>query len=82
MARTHGLCERCDDGTLATVVDHIVPLSRGGQDVDANTRNLCDRCHEAVTAEQFGRSVGRQIGCDVEGQPLDPDHPWNRPAAL
>jgi len=80
MARTHGLCERCDDGTLATVVDHIVPLARGGQDVDGNTRNLCDQHHEEVTTEQFGRAgpvEGR--GVDRGGRPTDPAHPWNRP---
>lgn len=80
MARSHGLCERCDDEgltTRATVVDHIVPLAKGGQDVDANTRNLCDRHHAEVTSEQFGKAAPREIGCDATGQPLDPNHPWN-----
>lgn len=78
MARTDGLCERCDAKGLtvfATVVDHIKPLALGGTDDDENTRNLCDDCHRDVTAEQFGhRAVG---GCDADGLPIDPSHPWN-----
>lgn len=82
LARTHGLCERCADRgitRLATVVDHIKPLALGGEDVDGNTRNLCDPCHGEVTAEQFGHAApikGRGIGRD--GRPSSPDHPWNR----
>ena len=82
MARTHGLCELCQargKTTLATVVDHKQPLARGGQDVDENTRNLCDPCHDEVTAEQFGQAQrvdGKGIGRD--GRPTSADHPWNR----
>ena len=50
--------------TTATVVDHIVPLSLGGEDVTSNTRNLCDRHHEIRTAEQFGHRVKAIIGPD------------------
>lgn len=67
LARTHGLCERCDTrGTtrLATVVDHIRPLALGGSDEDSNTRNLCDPCHDEVTREQFGHRKVQAIGDD------------------
>ncbi|GLT00117.1 hypothetical protein GCM10007897_15010 [Sphingobium jiangsuense] len=80
MARTDGLCERCDARGLtvfATVVDHIKPLALGGTDEDSNTRNLCDPCHAEATAEQFGMRTARGIGRD--GRPTSPDHPWNRP---
>lgn len=80
--RTDGLCERCGDRgrtTLATVVDHIVPLALGGSDEDENTRNLCEPCHLEVTAEQFGhREPVKAKGVDRRGRPTDPDHPWNR----
>ena len=79
LARTDGLCEICDKKGLtvfAIVVDHIKPLAKGGSDDDSNTRNLCDPCHRDVTAEQFDyQAVG---GCDPNGMPLDPSHPWNR----
>ncbi|TZG28583.1 HNH endonuclease [Sphingomonas montanisoli] len=82
LARTGGLCERCEAAgrvTLATRVDHIQPLALGGEDVDENTRNLCEPCHLEVTAEQFNHAApieGRGIGRD--GRPTSADHPWNR----
>ncbi len=81
LARTDGLCEMClaiDLVELATVVDHITPLAKGGLDVDDNTRNLCDPHHDEVTAEQFGKAqpvTGKGIGRD--GRPTSTDHPWN-----
>lgn len=67
MARTKWLCEDClakGRCQTADVVDHIVPLAHGGQDVDENTRNLCHECHEKRTAEQFGHRKRVTIGED------------------
>lgn len=78
LLRTFGMCEDCrTEGItrLATAVDHIVPLSKGGPDTDANTRNLCDDHHRTRTAEQFGHRPPR-LGVDRHGWPLDPNHPW------
>jgi 5-methylcytosine-specific restriction protein A len=72
----------CDDEgltTLATIVNHIIPLAHGGEDTDENTENLCAKHDEIVTAQQFNRGKpvkGRGIGRD--GRPTSPDHPWNR----
>lgn len=79
LARSAGLCLRCKDRgrvTVATVVDHVVPLALGGSDEDENTRNLCDPCHVEVTAEQFGHEAIIAFGAD--GLPIDPDHPWRQ----
>ena len=80
LKRTNDLCEDCQaEGrvTLATIVDHIVPLSKGGPDTDENTRNLCDEHNHKRTAEQFGfRAPKQPIG--INGRPRDPMHPWNR----
>lgn len=82
LAQTNGLCEHClKDGrtTLATIVNHIVPLARGGEDTDENTENLCAKHDAQVTAQQFGKAEpinGRGIGRD--GRPTSRDHPWNR----
>jgi 5-methylcytosine-specific restriction enzyme A len=82
LARTNGLCEMClAEGRieLATVVNHKVPLAHGGEDVDENTENLCDRHDQAATAEQFGRSAPIEAkGISSSGRPTSPDHPWNR----
>jgi 5-methylcytosine-specific restriction enzyme A len=74
------LCRICSERgviTPSTVPDHIIPLAKGGTDDDANIRCLCDRCHRAVTAEQFGHERWAGLGaCDANGLPTDPAHPW------
>lgn len=57
LQRTNYLCVDCQAigrVTIATIVDHIIPLSKGGPDTDENTRNLCDEHNLKRTAEQFG----------------------------
>lgn len=73
LARSNGLCELClpDRITLATEVDHILPLALGGADTDENTRNLCRACHERVTAEQFGRTYRPKPFYGLDGWPID-----------
>jgi 5-methylcytosine-specific restriction protein A len=81
LRRHQGLCWRCIgverwEGkglgrvTVATVVNHIIPLAHGGSDKDENTENLCGECDRAVTAEQFGHKPKVAIGRD--GWPVDP----------
>lgn len=71
LLRTNYLCEWCKAKgrlTIATVVDHTIPLAHGGPDTDENTRNLCDDCNEEATAQQFGHKRKVQIG--VDGWPV------------
>ncbi|MDB5540539.1 MAG: endonuclease [Devosia sp.] len=82
LKRTNYLCEDCEALgriTLATVVDHTIPLSKGGPDTDENTRNLCDE-HDAIrTAEQFGfKAPTPKQAIAINGRPIDHNHPWNR----
>lgn len=75
-------CEHC--GAPATQVDHITPVESGGPEYDlSNLQSLCQRCHSAKTAMADGgfgnrRGKARIRGCDVNGMPLDPNHPWNQ----
>jgi len=39
---------------LADEIDHITPLSAGGQDADDNVRSLCRVCHSARTRATRG----------------------------
>lgn len=55
--------------TAATVPDHILPLAKGGPDTDDNIRCLCEPCHKARTAEQFGHRQKPEIGAD--GWPIE-----------
>lgn len=51
--------------TLATVVNHKIPLAHGGSDEDENTENLCKQHDLEVTAKQFGYKAPKQeIGLD------------------
>lgn len=68
MARTHGYCEHCEAkgiyGVKATVVNHKIPLARGGPDTDENTENLCPECDRRVYSKQFGTKYRPQIAPD------------------
>jgi len=73
------LCVSCKDRgivRLATELDHIKPLDFGGADEPSNWQGLCTQCHDYKTRRDLGRKGSG--ACDANGQPLDPDHPWNR----
>jgi 5-methylcytosine-specific restriction protein A len=61
------LCRLCKErGVIrpATVPDHIIPLAKGGEDVDDNIRCLCAECHDRVTRDEFGFRPRITIGYD------------------
>jgi len=70
------LCEYCPPGvvTLATEVDH-----KNNDPADNSRENLascCKPCHSIKTmADLYGRPA--RMGCDAEGNPINPAHPWN-----
>ncbi|MGW2425052.1 HNH endonuclease [Streptomyces sp. NPDC001709] len=37
-------------------VDHVRPLSLGGEDIDSNVQVLCRGCHQLKTSTEFGAS--------------------------
>jgi 5-methylcytosine-specific restriction endonuclease McrA len=51
----NGLCEECRREqrlSVATDVDHIVPLHLGGSNADANLQALCGPCHRDKTSRE------------------------------
>ena len=69
------LCQHClDRGVVepATEVDHI------NNDPTDNRpealQSLCKPCHSRKTAADHGKRV--RYGCDSDGMPSDPSHPW------
>lgn len=64
--------------------DHIVNLADGGTDDDSNVQALCIPCHQAKTQSESNRARGlvtkprMRTGCDVNGYPLNKDHPWSQ----
>lgn len=79
------LCENCEEAgflVLATVVDHRLAISAGGEPFPPleGLASLCPRCHNAKTAR--GPEAGRirtskpRKGCTPDGMPIDKWHPW------
>jgi len=70
-------CEQMGQTTPATICDHIEP-HRG--DVAKFWKgpfmSLCVRCHNVIK-KQLEES-GVLIGCDQDGFPVDPKHPWGK----
>ncbi|WP_413207011.1 HNH endonuclease [Rhodospirillum sp. A1_3_36] len=77
------LCVVC--GSRSEIVDHIKPW-KGDPALFLDHRNLqalCRPCHSRKTAREdggFGNATGKAKakGCDVNGNPLDPLHPWHK----
>jgi len=51
------------------VIDHVIPLAKGGADTDENCRALCLPHHHERTREQFGQRKRVEIALD--GWPKD-----------
>jgi len=54
----HPLCAECmarGRATPASEVHHILPLSRGGTNDEANLAALCKPCHSAISARDGDR---------------------------
>jgi len=77
------LCETCarrSRHVIAEHVDHVVAMNRGGHAFPAmdGLRSLCPPCH-SIKTNALDRAGGKGVaikGCDVNGLPLDPDHPF------
>lgn len=57
-------CEKSGKVRLATEVDHVIPLHKGGTDDPANLQGLCADCHADKTARDQGYRVRPTIGVD------------------
>jgi 5-methylcytosine-specific restriction protein A len=55
--------------TLATEVDHKVPLFKGGTDAEENLQPLCADCHVDKTRMDLDQRVRSRTGLD--GWPID-----------
>lgn len=77
------LCEACTRRgrhIIAEHVDHVVSIASGGEAFPptAGLMSLCPSCH-SIKTNAMDRKGGKGVafkGCDVNGLPLDPDHPF------
>lgn len=78
------LCSMClEEHTTkpAEHVDHITAIKHGGDPwAWSNLQSLCRECHTRKTSHVEVHKQGRVPikGCDAQGMPLDPLHPWNK----
>lgn len=84
--RMSPLCIGCDAMgrvVVANTVDHVVPISAGGPAFPSHDglASYCAACHSAKTArgDEAGavKTTKPRKGCDANGNPLDPRHPWH-----
>lgn len=62
LARDNHLCQPClklGVLTVATDVDHIIPVGEGGTSHTSNLQSICDRCHRCKTALEAKRARAR-----------------------
>jgi len=76
------LCEYCPRGkvTPATEVDHRQAIKSGGDPwAWDNLASACHPCHSRKTmhVDILGKDRVPVKGCDSDGVPLDPEHPWH-----
>ena len=73
------MCERRGIVTVATVADHVTPHN-GDPDLFwyGELQSLCASCHSGAKAMQ--ERHGYSQGCDVDGMPIDSNHPWRKGA--
>jgi 5-methylcytosine-specific restriction protein A len=73
---------------MANTVDHVTPISEGGDPFPSHDglASYCAPCHNAKTARgaEAGaiRTTKPRRGCDADGRPIDPRHPWNLEESL
>jgi 5-methylcytosine-specific restriction protein A len=73
--RLNPRCQVC--GAKASAVDHIQTVRvRPDLKLDpSNLQSLCDHHHSMLT--QLFDKPGASLGCDLQGLPIDPRHPWH-----
>lgn len=79
MQRDKWLCVPCREVgrlTPARDVDHIVPVSKGGDDSPENLRAICPECHAVATKAQASEGRREQAGAvkaaiGVDGWPIE-----------
>ncbi|WP_051440820.1 hypothetical protein M728_000783 [Ensifer sp. WSM1721] len=75
------LCEVCIRREVvepAKVVDHIIPVSAGGEKFPplSGLMSMCQACHNHKTNAERSGKRSKYKGCDINGDPLMGDDGW------
>lgn len=74
------LCRLCREisGRIvaATVADHVEPHRGDPVKFAGPLQSLCAHCHNSLK-QQIEKGGGFR-GSDLQGNPIDPGHPWNK----
>lgn len=63
--------------TPATVADHVIPHQGNRESfLDGQLQSLCKQHHDG--AKQAEEKSGKIRGSDLTGNPIDPNHHWNK----
>lgn len=63
------MCQAKNKVEVATEVDHIKPLFKGGTDAFDNLQGLCSACHADKSAQESGKRRATAFGLD--GYPVE-----------
>ena len=81
MARDAYLCQPCkalDKLTLASEVDHIIPVSKGGKDQHDNLQAICDDCHKAKSQAEARAGRTGEVKLSRLERRAQADSHWRR----
>ena len=73
--RGEPLCRHCQARGLIVVATEVDHRNGPSDNRLESLQPLCKPCHSKQTMRDMGHNV--YMGCDVNGMPIDPSHPWN-----
>ena len=74
--RGEPLCRHCQARGLIVVATEVDHRNGPSDNRLESLQPLCKPCHSKQTMRDMGHNV--YMGCDANGMPIDPRHPWNK----
>ena len=74
--RGEPLCRHCQARGLIVVATEVDHRNGPSDNRLESLQPLCKPCHSKQTMRDMGHNV--YPGCDANGMPIDPSHPWNK----
>lgn len=78
LALDGGMCTVPGCGCAAVIVDHLKPRSLNILDMRSLCRTHDNQVKEGANGRRRNGGCLTVKGCDANGVPLDPGHPWHK----